>query len=137
MLNILINCQNYFQKIYQSRFFWAHLTLADLRAKYRRSALGMLWAILQPLALALLLSFVMGNIFKISIKEYLPFIFSGLIVWEFISSVTISGCNAFVNAEIYIKQFTFLEEEQIEKLVKLNNPPKLRICQRILYELIY
>lgn len=39
-------------------------------------------------------------------------------------------------AKVYIKQFTFLEEKQIEELVKLNNPPKLRILQRILYELI-
>ena len=40
-------------------------------------------------------------------------------------------------AKTYLKQFTFLTEEQIAELVKLNNPPKLRICQRILYELIY
>ena len=40
-------------------------------------------------------------------------------------------------AKIYIKQFTFLEEEQIEELIKLNNPPKLRILQRILYELVH
>jgi tyrosyl-tRNA synthetase len=38
-------------------------------------------------------------------------------------------------AKVYIKQFTFLEEEQVQKL--LDNPPKLRIPQRILYELIY
>ena len=40
-------------------------------------------------------------------------------------------------AKIYIKQFTFLEEEQIKELIKLNNPPKLRILQRILYELVH
>ncbi|CAJ0869207.1 11270_t:CDS:10 [Entrophospora sp. SA101] len=40
-------------------------------------------------------------------------------------------------AQIFIKQFTFLEQEQINELIKLNNPPKLRICQRILYELVY
>ena len=40
-------------------------------------------------------------------------------------------------AKIYIKQFTFLEEEQINELLKLNNPPKLRILQWILYELIH
>ena len=40
-------------------------------------------------------------------------------------------------AKIYIKQFTFLEEEQVNELLKLNNPPKLRILQLILYELIH
>lgn len=106
MSRILKTSQNYLQQIYQSRFFWLHLTLADLRAKYRRSLLGILWAMLQPLALTLLLSFVMGKLFKIPILEYIPFIFSGLIVWEFIASSTVAGCNALVNAEIYIKQYT-------------------------------
>lgn len=36
----------------------------------------------------------------------------------------------------YAMQFTFLTIEQIEELKKLNNPPKLRIFQRILLELM-
>lgn len=39
-------------------------------------------------------------------------------------------------AKIYIKQFSFLNENQIQALMVLNNPPKLRILQRILYELV-
>ena len=39
-------------------------------------------------------------------------------------------------AKIYIKQFTFLSEDQIKELIELNNPPKLRILQRILVELV-
>jgi len=39
--------------------------------------------------------------------------------------------------KVYIKQFTFLSENQINELLKLNNPPKLRILQRVLYELIF
>ncbi|MCE8168034.1 MAG: tyrosine--tRNA ligase [Candidatus Moeniiplasma glomeromycotorum] len=40
--------------------------------------------------------------------------------------------------KVYIKQFTFLRERQIEELIKLNaKSPKLRILQRVLYELIY
>jgi len=37
--------------------------------------------------------------------------------------------------QVFIRQFTFLEEQQISELLKI--PPKLRICQRILVELIY
>ncbi|MDR1670465.1 MAG: tyrosine--tRNA ligase [Spiroplasmataceae bacterium] len=40
-------------------------------------------------------------------------------------------------AKFYVKQFTFLSESQIKELEKLNNPPKLRIFQRILLELIW
>lgn len=40
-------------------------------------------------------------------------------------------------AKVCIRQFTFLEEKQIKELEKLNNPPKLRIFQRILLELTW
>ena len=105
MSDIIRKAKNYLQNIYDSRYFWTHLTFADLRTRYRRSLLGILWAMLQPLALAFLLSFVIGHIFKVSVLEYIPFVFSGLLIWEFISSSVITGCNAFVNAEIYIKQY--------------------------------
>jgi len=39
-------------------------------------------------------------------------------------------------AQIYIKQFTFLTDKQISQLIELNKPPQLRILQRILYELV-
>lgn len=37
----------------------------------------------------------------------------------------------------YIKKLTFLSFEQIDELLKLNIPPKLRILQRILLELVW
>lgn len=40
-------------------------------------------------------------------------------------------------AEKNLRKFTFLSEDKIEKIIKLNNPKKLRIPQRILYQLIF
>jgi lipopolysaccharide transport system permease protein len=98
--------KEYLKKIYKSRHFWIHLSFADLRAKYRRSTLGLFWSILQPLGLTLLLSFVMGKLFNSPIVDYAPYIFSGLILWEFVVNSAISGSNAFINAEGYIKQIS-------------------------------
>ena len=39
-------------------------------------------------------------------------------------------------ARDYIKKLTFLNQEQINELEKINNPPKLRIFQHLLFELI-
>jgi lipopolysaccharide transport system permease protein len=95
---------NYLKKLYESRHFWVHLSSADIRAKYRRSYFGVLWSLLQPLAMTLLLSFVMSKLFKTPIVDYAPYIFSGIIFWEFIVGSAIAGSNAFINAEGYIKQ---------------------------------
>jgi len=40
------------------------------------------------------------------------------------------------NSLIFAEQLTSLKKEQIDFLVKKNNPPSLRILQRILLELI-
>jgi len=96
----------YLKNIWSARYFWLHLALADVRTKYRRSMLGLAWALIQPLSLTLLLAFVMGNFFHSPITEYAVFIFSGLIFWEFIVTASVNGCTALVNAEGYIKQFT-------------------------------
>lgn len=96
----------YLKQIWLVRYFWLHLAFADIRAKYRRSMLGLGWAFVQPMALTLLFTFVMGNFFKVPMGDYAPFIFSGLIFWELIVSTTINGCQTFIGAEGYIKQFT-------------------------------
>lgn len=37
----------------------------------------------------------------------------------------------------FVKKFTFISEEQLEKLLEINNPKSLRILQRILMELFF
>lgn len=96
---------NYITRIYRSRYFWWHLTLADLRAKYQRTALGLLWSIIQPLAMTLLLAFVMTNIFKQPIQDTILYIYSGIICWNIVVFASISGSMSFMNAAPYMKQF--------------------------------
>ncbi len=96
----------YFQGIWASRYFWTHLALSDLRARFRRSKLGILWAILNPLLLTLLLSFVMGTLFHHSIGSYAPYVFSGIIIWTLIVDSGVQGCHSLIVAEGYIKQFS-------------------------------
>jgi lipopolysaccharide transport system permease protein len=95
----------YIRRIWGIRHFWLHLALADLRTKYRRSRLGMLWSILQPLGMTLLLAVVLGRVFHTAMADYAPYVFSGLVVWEFIVTAAVTGCTAFINAEGYIRQF--------------------------------
>ncbi len=95
----------YLQRIYRARNFWTHLVLSDLRTKYRRSFLGITWAVVHPLLLTLLLGFVMSRVFHSPLADYAPYIFSGLILWEFIITAAVTGCHAFINAESYIRQF--------------------------------
>lgn len=95
----------YLIEIWNSRYFWIHLAIADIRAKYRRSALGVLWAVLFPLSLTLLLGLVMGTLFKVKIGDYIPYVYTGVIIWDMITGAALAGCTAFINSETYIKQY--------------------------------
>lgn len=94
----------YLIRIWEARYFWVHLSLSDLRYKWRRSFLGALWSVIQPLGLTLLLALVFGKIFKTPITEYAPYILSGMVIWEFITGTAVGGSLAFVQADAYIKQ---------------------------------
>lgn len=94
----------YITKIWESRYFWVHLALSDLRTKFRRSKLGILWAIINPLLLTLLLSFLMGSLFKHPLGPYALYVFSGLIVWNLLLESAVTGCYALINSEGYMKQ---------------------------------
>jgi lipopolysaccharide transport system permease protein len=90
--------------IWDARYFWVHLSLADLRSKWRRSFMGMMWSILQPLGMTLLLALVFSRLFHVDIVLYAPYILSGIITWEFMASSLTGGSLAFVQADAYIKQ---------------------------------
>mgnify|MGYP000361492834 CR=1 FL=1 len=96
--------RTYFLGIWKARFFWIHLALSDLRSRWRRSFFGIFWTIIQPLGLTLLISFVFGKIFNTPIKEYAPYILSGIIIWDFVVQSAVNGSLSFVQAEPYIKQ---------------------------------
>lgn len=97
--------REYLKRIFNSRYFWLHLARAELKYKFRRSKLGILWTFLNPLLLTLLMSIVFGTVFKISINEYAPYILSGLIVWEMIVSSVVAASSSIIVSEPYIRQF--------------------------------
>ena len=96
--------RSYIAALWDARYFWTHLALADLRMRWRRSFLGALWSLLQPLGMTILITLVFGRIFGSDIRSYAPFIFSGLITWEFVGGTVTNGSLAFVQADAYIRQ---------------------------------
>jgi len=64
-------------------FIWREFTI-----RYRQSIIGVLWAILQPLSMMLLFTFIFSFILKLKIAEYphVIFFYSGLLPWIFFSS---------------------------------------------------
>ncbi|MGN0247480.1 MAG: ABC transporter permease [Lachnospiraceae bacterium] len=77
----------------------------DLKSRFRRSKLGMLWTVLQPLLLTVILSFVFSTIFRQPMGEYSLYVLSGIVVWDMIQSSVVGGGNSLFGSEQYIRQF--------------------------------
>lgn len=76
----------------------------DVRQRYRRSALGPFWLTISMGVMIGTIGIVFGQIFQTPMKEYLPFLAAGMILWNFMSTVVMEGCTAFIAAEGIIKQ---------------------------------
>jgi len=76
----------------------------DVRQRYRRSTLGPFWLTISMGVMIGSIGFVFGLIFQTPMKEFLPFLAIGLILWSFISAVVTDGCLGFIAAEPIIKQ---------------------------------
>lgn len=96
---------SYLQNIWAARYFWLHLARAELKYKFRRSKLGLLWTAINPLVISLIMAFIFSNLLNVDIRDFIPYVFSGLLVWEFLMSSVVGGCQSLIVSEIYIKQF--------------------------------
>ncbi|MBZ5514890.1 MAG: ABC transporter permease [Acidobacteriia bacterium] len=82
---------------------WA-LALKELHVRYKRSALGFLWALLNPLLMMSILAVVFSTVMRIGIKQYAVFLLSTLVPWTFFSQALSYAVDSIVgNADLLKK----------------------------------
>ncbi|MFR3046066.1 MAG: ABC transporter permease [Veillonella parvula] len=59
------------------------LVARDIKIKYRRSVLGVLWTLLNPLCMMIVLSVVFSNLFKFDVENFPLYLLSGQIMFNF------------------------------------------------------
>jgi lipopolysaccharide transport system permease protein len=94
----------YFTAVWRLRYFWMAMVRNDLRARYRRSLIGVGWSLLHPIAMTIVLCVVFAKIFQTSPSTYAPFLLAGLVTWSFVTTVVNLGCQCFFQGESYIRQ---------------------------------
>jgi ABC-type polysaccharide/polyol phosphate export permease len=95
----------YLKAIWGCRYFWLSLVRMDLRTRYRRSFLGMGWSLLQPLAMTGILCLVFGFLMRENIRDFGPYVLSGLVTWSYLLGCVLQGCQCLYRGESYIRQY--------------------------------
>jgi ABC-type polysaccharide/polyol phosphate export permease len=70
------------------------LVARDLKVRYRRSAIGFLWTMLQPLLTMLVLHLVFANLFRFQVDNYSVYALSGILFWNFFSQSVVASMNS-------------------------------------------
>jgi ABC-type polysaccharide/polyol phosphate export permease len=59
-----------------------------IKTRYKRSVLGVLWTLLNPLLTAIVLTLVYSNLFRFAIPHYPIYLLAGLTAWHFFAGAT-------------------------------------------------
>ena len=103
----------YIQNFLRFRPLLGELMARDIKIKYRRSVLGVLWTLLNPLLMMVVLSVVYSNLFKFDIENFPLYLLSGQVIFNFYSDATTNSMTAILNSaslikKIYVPKYLFV-----------------------------
>lgn len=110
--------------LYDYRFLIKQLVAKDVKLKYRRSFLGYLWSILNPLLIMMVLVIVFSNMFRFEIANYPAYLIIGQTMFSYMTEATnqsifsITG-NAALLKKVYVPKYVFTLSKVTSSLVNL------------------
>ena len=103
----------YIQNFVKFRPLLNELVARDVKIKYRRSVLGVLWTLLNPLLMMVVLSVVFSNLFRFDVENFPIYLLSGQVVFNFYSDATTTSMSAILSSgslikKVYIPKYLFV-----------------------------
>ena len=97
------------QELWAYRELLYFLMWRDVKVRYKQTALGVVWVILQPLLMMLVFAFLFGRTVGIRPDgiSYPLFAYAGLVTWTFFSSAVNAAGNSLVNSASLITKVYF------------------------------
>jgi ABC-type polysaccharide/polyol phosphate export permease len=86
---------------------WGRLGWLDVKRRYRRTLLGPFWTSISLALYVIAVGIVGAGLWKQDIKEYLPFLVSGMVVWLLVSTIIIESCSLLVSGHALFRNVTF------------------------------
>jgi ABC-2 type transport system permease protein len=88
---------------WRQRSLWGYLGWQDIKQRYRRSVLGPLWISISMAVIATAMGILYGALFNEDIKTFLPYVATGLLIWNFIQGCILEGSEVFIANEGLIR----------------------------------
>ena len=102
----------------------SELVSRDIKIKYRRSVLGVLWTVLNPLLMMVILSIVFSNIFKFDVENFPLYVLSGQVIFNFYNDATTSSMTSILSngsliKKVYVPKYLFVLSRVVSSFINL------------------
>ncbi|MFY0544184.1 ABC transporter permease [Brevibacillus sp. H7] len=103
---------SYIQNMFKYKDLFFELVKKDIKLKYRNSALGVLWSMLNPLLMMVVLSIVFMALFRNHIPNFPVYVLIGRIIYQFFSESTSFAMDSiYANGQlirkVYVPKYFF------------------------------
>ena len=100
------------------------LVRRDFISRYRKSVLGVLWSLLNPLLTMIVMTLVFSYLFRFQIENFPVYLLSGQIIFGFFNESTTQAMNSVIAGEaiikkIYVPKYIFPVSRILSSLVNL------------------
>lgn len=114
----------YIKNFWKYKDLLIQLVLRDLKTKYRRSILGYIWSVLNPLLMMLVITIVFSSLFKFDIPNFPIYLLIGQLMFNFFSEATTAAMNSIIGNDsllkkVYIPKYIFPVARSISAFVNL------------------
>ena len=104
--------KKYVDNFMQYRFLLSELVKKGIKLKYRRSYLGMIWSMLEPLLTMIVLTIVFGTLYGNTDRTFPVYILTGRLLYSFFSQSTKAALksirqNSAMIKKVYVPKYLY------------------------------
>lgn len=97
---------------YRYKYLLYVLVQRDIKKKYRRSVLGVLWSMLNPLMMMIITAMVFSHLFRFDLENYILYLLIGQVAFTFFSEATRFAMgsileNSSLIKKVYVPKYLF------------------------------
>ena len=114
--------ENVIIKLKKHRFLFSELVKRDFKQKYKRTVLGMVWSILNPLLNLLIMRLVFTQFFGRNTPFYTTYLFAGNLIFSYYRESSSGGMsslmsNANIFSRINVPKYLFLLSKNVSAVI--------------------
>lgn len=114
--------QGIITKMKKHSFMFQELVKRDFKAKYKRTVLGMVWSILNPLLTLFVMKLVFTRFYGVNTEFYTTYLFAGNLMYSYYRESTSGGMyslmsNANIFTKVNVPKYLFLFSKNVSAVI--------------------